>query len=58
MFNDPLFNEEAKLKIAEREKEIESYRLYQYVEDGNRRGTRWFLVFLTLVALVLLMIML
>ena len=58
MSNYHLFTEEGKLKIAEREKEIESYRLYQYVDDRHRRGRRWLWIFVTLAALVVIMIVL
>lgn len=59
MFNDPLIHEETKLKIAEREREAESHRLYQQFGYSDRRITRWVFALIALViALVLVMVLL
>jgi hypothetical protein len=59
MFNDPLINEEAKLKIAEREQEAESHRLYKQLGYDDHGTARWVFVFMTLaIALVCIMLLL
>lgn len=54
MFNNPLINEEAKQKIAEREQEAETYRLHRQLGYSNRRIARWVLVFIILVIAIIL----
>jgi len=59
MFNDPLINEETKLKIAEREQEAEAHRLYKQLGYSDRGAMRWVLGFIALIAaLMLIMILL
>ena len=59
MFNDPLIHEETKLKIAEREREAESHRMYQQLGYSDRRTTRWVFALIALaIAMVLVMILL
>lgn len=59
MFNDPLFNEEAKLKIVERDREAESHRLYKQLGYNERGITRWVVALIALViAMVLVMVLL
>ena len=59
MFNDPLFHEEAKLKIVEREQEAESHRLYKQLGYSDRGISRWVFAMIALViAMVLVMVLL
>ena len=59
MFNDPLIHEEAKLKIAEREREAESHRLYRQLGYNDRGPARWVFALIALViAMVLVMALL
>jgi hypothetical protein len=59
MFNNPLIHEETKLKIAEREQEAESHRLYQQLGYSNRNTARWVFALVALViAMLLVMIVL
>ncbi|HET6595388.1 MAG TPA: hypothetical protein VFG81_07180 [Anaerolineales bacterium] len=59
MFNDPLIHEEIKLKVAEREREAESYRLYQQLGNCSRKTARWAFALVALViAMLLVMILL
>ena len=52
MFNNPLINEEAMQKIAEREREVETYRLHQQLGYSDRGTARWTIAFLVLAAAV------
>lgn len=54
MFNNSLFNEETKLKIAEREREAETHRWHRQLGYSDRGSLRWVLGFVTLVAVLLL----
>ena len=59
MFNNSLFNEEAKLKISEREKEAETHRLYNQLGYSDRGTARWvFVVIILVIALILTLAML
>jgi hypothetical protein len=59
MFNDPLINEEAKLKIAEREREAEFLRLSNQLGNNDRGIWRWVIALIALViAMVLVMTLL
>jgi hypothetical protein len=59
MFNNSLFNEEAKLKIAEREREVEIHRLHTQLGYRERGSLRWIFGFMTLiVALILILALL
>jgi hypothetical protein len=58
MFNNSLFNEETKLKIAEREREAETHRWHRQLGYSDRSGLRWVLGFVTLVAALLLILIL
>ena len=56
MFNHPLFQEEANLKIVEREREAESHRLYSQLGYSKRGISRWVVALIALViAMVLIM---
>lgn len=57
MFNNT-FQEEVKLKIAEREHEAETYERHQQLGFSDRRGIKWVLGFLTLTAAILLILVL
>ena len=48
MFNNSLFTEETKLKIAEREQEAEAHRLYKQLGYSDRGTSRWVFVFIIL----------
>jgi hypothetical protein len=50
MFNNSLFNKEARLKMAEREQEAETYRLQNQLGFSDRRAMRWVFGFFTLIA--------
>ena len=50
MFNNSLFNKEARLKMAEREQEAETYRLQNLLGYSERRAMRWAFGFFTLIA--------
>jgi hypothetical protein len=54
MFNNSLFNEEAKHKIAEREYEAETYRLQKQLGYSDRKGMKWVFGFITLIAILIL----
>ena len=56
MFNNPLINEEAKHKIAEREHEAETYRWQEQLAYRDRRVTKWVFVLMTLIAVISLCI--
>jgi hypothetical protein len=59
MFNNSLFNEEAKLKISEREQEAEAHRLYKQLGYSDRGIARWvFVVMILVIALILTLAML
>jgi hypothetical protein len=53
MFNNSLFNEETKLKMAEREREAETHRWHRQLGYSDRSALRWVLGFGTLVAVLL-----
>ena len=52
MYNDLLSNEEAKERIAQRVREVESYSLQNRLGLGNRGTTKWTLVFMVIVLMV------
>jgi hypothetical protein len=52
MFNNSLFNEEAKHKIAEREHEAETYRLQKQLGYADRRVMKWIFGLMTLIAAI------
>jgi hypothetical protein len=54
MFNHPLVNEEAKLKIEQREREAETYRWHKQLGYSDRRTARWVFLFLMLVATMMI----
>lgn len=57
MFNNPLFHEEAKLKIRQREQEVETYGWQQRLAGSDRRTAGWVLILLMLLpALVILLL--
>jgi len=59
MFNDPLIHEETKLKLAEREREAESHRLYQQFGYRDLKAARWVFALIALViAMVLVLVLL
>jgi hypothetical protein len=58
MFNNSLFNEETRLKIAEREREAEIHRWHRQLGYSDRSALRWVLGFATLVAALLLTLIL
>lgn len=58
MFNDPLIHEEIKLKIVEREREAESYWLYQQLGYSERKKASWAFTLVALVIAMLLVIIL
>jgi hypothetical protein len=59
MFNNSLFDEEARLKIAEREREAETYGLHDQFGYSSRGAVRWFFGLLMLIsALILILILL
>lgn len=58
MFNNSLFNKEARLKMAEREREAETYRLQNQLGYSDRGGMRWVFGFFTLVATLILLLIL
>ena len=58
MFNNSLFNEETRLKIAEREREAETHRWHRQLGYSDRSALRWVLGFATLVAALLLTLIL
>ena len=55
MFNNSLFNEEARQKIAEREHEAETYRLQKQLGYGDRRVMKWIFGLVTLMAAITLL---
>ena len=59
MFNNPLIDKEAKLKIAEREHEAEIYRLQKQLGYSDRRVMKWIFGLATFItAIILLMALL
>jgi hypothetical protein len=59
MFNNSLFDEEAKLKIAEREQEAEIHRLHNQLGYSDRHAARWVFALIALViAMVFVMLLL
>jgi len=52
MFNDRMSNEEAKERIAQRVKEVESYSSQDGLDHGRRGAARWVFVFIVLAAVV------
>ena len=55
MFNNPLIDKEAKLKIAEREHEAEIYRLQTQLGYGDRRVMKWIFGLATFIAAIILL---
>ena len=58
MFNNSLFHKEAKLKMAEREQEAETYRLQNQLGYSERGAIRWVFGFLTLLATLVFVLIL
>jgi hypothetical protein len=59
MFNNSLFNKEASLKMAEREREAEIYRRQNELGYSDRGAMRWvFGCFMLIVTLILVLILL
>lgn len=58
MFNNSLFNREARLKMAEREREAETFRLQNQLGYSDRGVVRWVFGFFTLVAMLILILVL
>jgi hypothetical protein len=59
MFNNPLINEEAKLKISEREQEAEAHRLHGQLGYSDHGTARWvFGLMILVIALILTMALL
>lgn len=56
MFNNSLFDKEAKLKIQQREQEAETYRLQKQLGYGDRGNLRGIIVFVMLVAAMLIVL--
>jgi hypothetical protein len=56
MFNNSLVNEEAKLKMAEREQEAETYRLQNQLGYSDRGALRWVFGCFTLIATLILVL--
>ena len=56
MFNNPLSNEEANLKIRQRDQEAETHRLHKQLGYTDRGAARWIVVFISL-ALVMLILL-
>jgi hypothetical protein len=56
MFNNSI-NEEAKLKIAEREREAETYRLHRQLGYSDRGIMKWIFGLITLIASLILVVM-
>lgn len=58
MFNNPLFNEEAKLKIRQRDREAETYQMHKQLGYSDRRAVRWvfFILVMLLPELVILLL--
>jgi cell division septal protein FtsQ len=54
MFNNSLFDEEAKLKISEREQEAEAHRRHQQLGYRDQGITRWIVVVTILVLALIL----
>ena len=58
MFNNPLFHEEAKLKVRQREQEVEMYHWQKQLGYSDRRAARWvFILVMLLPALVILLLL-
>lgn len=58
MFNNSLFDKEAKLKMAEREREAEMYRWHQQLGYSDRGTLRWVFGFITLIAMLVIVLIL
>jgi hypothetical protein len=58
MFNNSLFDKEAKLKMAEREREAEMYRWHQQLGYSDRGALRWVFGFITLIAMLVIVLIL
>ena len=58
MFNNSLFHKEARLKMAEREQEAETYRLQNQLGYSDRGAVRWVIGFFTLIAAFILALIL
>jgi|RhiMetdeSRZDD1v2_1073273.scaffolds.fasta_scaffold604524_2 hypothetical protein len=59
MFNNPLINEESKLKILEREQEARAYQRSSQLGYSDRASARWaFLLILLVIALILTVVLL
>lgn len=54
MFNNSHFNEEAKLKMQEREREAETYRFQKQLGYSEYGVTRWIFMFITLITAMLI----
>jgi hypothetical protein len=52
MFNDHLFNEEAKERIRQRMKEAESYSLQKRLGYGDSGVTRWIFILMVVIVVV------
>ena len=48
MFNHPLFNEDAKLRIRQRDQEAETYRWQKQLGYSDRRAVRWAILILVM----------
>lgn len=58
MFNNSLIDKEAKLKIAEHEREAEMYCWHQQLGYSSRGTLRWFFGFITLIAMFAIILIL
>ena len=59
MFNSPLIEEEATLKISEREQEAEAHRLSKQLGYSEHGAARWaFVLIILVIALILTMALL
>ena len=58
MFNSPLFHEEARLKVRQREQEAEMYQWQKQLGYSDRRAARWVIILVMLLpALVILLLL-
>jgi hypothetical protein len=58
MFNNSLIEKESRLKMAEREREAETYRLQNQLGYSDRGSMRWVFGFTTLIAMLILILIL
>ena len=58
MFNNSLIDKEAKLKMAEYEREAEMLRWHQQLGYSDRRALRWVFVLIMLIALFVMILIL